>query len=239
MNKKIIVTFEILLILTGASLIQQAIGKKENINTDESKDIDMREENIENMATHPYLIPGDLVFCEIWDYLVKWFGAFEVKSGFEHIAMYYGKYFGIDWVIEATYLPIPEVRLTPLLLLRLYSKVYYGQVNVANEAIRQKAIDFAENQLGQPYQHLGIIPKDDPFRWHANYNPEDPVDPYSDSWYCAELVWASYYNQGIDLDTVYPENRENNYLEDYGYLRFVSPKNIFENENVTIFNILV
>ena len=106
--------------------------------------------------------------------------------------------------------------------------------NVANEAIRQKAIDFAESQLGQPYQHLGIIPNDDPFRWHANYNPEDPVDPYSDSWYCAEFVWASYYNQGIDLDTVYPENRENNYLEGYGYLRFVSPKNIFESENVSL-----
>ena len=179
------------------------------------------------------LRPGDLIFCEIWDYLVEYFGGLDIPNGFDHVAMYIGKYYGIDWVVEATYLPIPKVRFTPLFLLKIYSNVTYCSVPLADEVSRKDALNFAVTQLGKPYQHLSNIPQNDPFRWHANYNPYDPVDPYSDCWYCAELVWASYYQQGIDLDPVYPESRPNNYLEGYGYLRFVSPQNIFNSDNST------
>jgi len=29
--------------------------------------------------------------------------------------------------------------------------------------------------------------------------PKDP-SPDAEAWYCSELVWAAYYNQGIDID---------------------------------------
>jgi hypothetical protein len=36
--------------------------------------------------------------------------------------------------------------------------------------------------------------------WHANYDPSDESDPYSDWWYCSELTWASYFQKGINID---------------------------------------
>lgn len=179
------------------------------------------------------LIPGDLVFCEVKDILVKYFKAHDVKTGFDHVAMYIGKKFGMDYVIEATYLPTPKVRYTPLILLKFYSSLKFGRVTAADQVARDGALAFVKSQLGRSYQHLTNLPEDDPFRWHANSNPDDPVDPYSDCWYCAELVWASYYNQGVDLDPIYPENRDNNYVDGYGYLRFVSPQNIYDNINTS------
>lgn len=195
--------------------------------------------NVKISGFNSDLLPGDLVFCEVWDYLVKYFNAVDIPSGFDHVAIYIGKFYGFDWVVEATYLPIPKVIFTPLFLLKLYSEVTYCRVNLADESLRRDAIDFAVSQLGKPYQHLTIIPNDDPFRWHANYNPDDTTDPYSDWWYCAELVWASYYNQGINLDPIYPENRLNNFIEGYGFLRFVSPQNIFNSENTTSLDIFM
>lgn len=33
-----------------------------------------------------------------------------------------------------------------------------------------------------------------------NHNPNDVSDPLSDKWYCTELIWAAYYNYGINID---------------------------------------
>lgn len=185
----------------------------------------------QNSVAPSELVPGDLVFCEVKDNLVKYFKAHDVESGFDHIAMYIGKKFGMDFVIEATYIPTPKVKYTPLIILKLYGSLTFGKVTAADEVTRDGALNFAKSQLGRPYQHISNLPENDPFRWHANSDPDDTVDPYSDWWYCAELIWASYYNQGIDLDTIYPENRDNNYVDGYGYLRFVSPQNIFNSAN--------
>lgn len=198
-----------------------------------------------------YLRPGDLAFCEIRDILVL-FGGHDVapdkKHGFDHVALYCGKghvnmkgefieddKHGIDHVIEATCIPGNKVRYTPLFLLKIYSHVTYGKVNGADEAIRRGTLDFARSQLGQPYQHFWKLSA--PFNKHANWNPDDLCDPYSDWYYCAELVWASYYSQGIDIDPIFPEDLDKDgnpdIIEGYGYLRFVSPKNIFDSENTT------
>lgn len=182
-----------------------------------------------------FLQKGDLVFCEIRPTLVKWLHGHNVETGFDHVAIYIGNHYGIDWVVEATYLPLPIVRFTPLILLQLYSTVQYAAVKDANNTVKRAAMNFAVSQNGKPYQHILKLPDDDLFRWNANNQPNDSIDPYSKCWYCAELVWASYYNQGIDLDTVFPEARENNYIEDYGYLRFVTPQNIFDSTNTTVY----
>ena len=196
-----------------------------------------------------YLQPGDLVCCEIWDFWTI-IGGHDVNPGeegyFDHIAIYMGKgrisakgefipnkIFGIDYVIEATYLPFPRVRYTPLLLLQIYSKLYYAKVTDANESVRNGAIEFAQSRLGDKYQHFWYA---EGISWHANSNPDDPNDINSNKWYCAELVWASYFNQGIDLDPTFPDDHNKDGIDDFdedlGYLRFVSPRNIFYSDNV-------
>ena len=232
-NKSAILIILVILVLTMPSIFSSSNCVNENNTCLEI--IEKTIDSFQSSIAPSELVPGDLVFCEVKDNLVKYFKAHEVKSGFDHVAMYIGKKFGMDYVIEATYLPIPKVRYTPLFILKLYGNLTFGKVTVADEAVRQDALDFAISQLGCPYQHISNLPENDPFRWHANSDPDDTADPYSDWWYCAELIWASYYNQGIDLDIIYPENRDNNYVDGYGYLRFVSPQNIFNSINSSRF----
>jgi hypothetical protein len=202
-----------------------------------------------------YLQPGDIVCCEVWDIWVKLLNAHDASPedpyGFDHIAIYMGKGtikdgkfvstdIGRDYVIEATFFPGNKVRYTPLLLLQLYSRIYYAKVKDADESVKQKAIDFAESKLGDRYQHF-LSPfyteYQKLFRWHANWNASDNGDPLSNRWYCAELVWASYFIAGIDLDDKFPDDHDKDgiqdFVTDYGLLRFVSPKNIYLSVNTT------
>lgn len=64
--------------------------------------------------------------------------------------------------------------------------VYLIRVNVLNNEIKGNAVAFMKEQINKPYE----------FPWTTK-NP----DPNSPEWYCSELVWAAYYNQGIDLET--------------------------------------
>jgi len=247
-NKKIPIIFLLVLLLSGIS--SSFITIAESQKTTFSEKMNFFKELNEFGIAPSYLQPGDIVCCEIWDFLVK-LGGHDVapndEFGFDHAALYMGKgrvtpnnifiqdeKFGIDYVIEATFLPFPRVRYTPLFLLQIYSKLYYAKVTNADNKIRQGALDFAEGRLGDEYQHFWYA---DGVSWHANNNHDDEKDINSDKWYCAELVWAAYYNQGIDLDPVFPDDHDGNgipdYDEDLGYLRFVSPKNIYLGDNTT------
>jgi len=88
-----------------------------------------------------------------------------------------------DWiVIEAYY----YVRLTPL---REFMKRYdtFAVLRVrTDDTTRYYAVVFAYNQLGKSYS----------FKWWTK-------EVYADSYYCSELVWASYYwasNGAVDID---------------------------------------
>jgi len=72
-------------------------------------------------------------------------------------------------------------------------------VDNASSEQRLGAVRFALSQIGCPYQN----PYEEHFvydSWHANFDPADESDPYSDWWYCSELTWASYFHQGINID---------------------------------------
>lgn len=62
---------------------------------------------------------------------------------------------------------------------------YVLRVRGATNTIIQNAISFCTRQLGKDYDLL---------------NHEKHSSSNSAEWYCSELVWAAYYNQGIDLD---------------------------------------
>jgi parallel beta-helix repeat protein len=62
--------------------------------------------------------------------------------------------------------------------------VWLLRVNCSAE-VKNAAVLFAEAQVGKSYD----------WRWVQKNN-----DPDSDSWYCSELVWAAYYNQGVNIE---------------------------------------
>ena len=81
----------------------------------------------------------------------------------------------------------------------IFDFVYRLKDEVASDLDIENAINFAKSQEGKKFAPLfdiytGIF--------HIkNSNPDDPNDPLSDSWYCTEIIWAAYYNQGIDIDS--------------------------------------
>jgi hypothetical protein len=81
----------------------------------------------------------------------------------------------------------------------IFDFVYRLKDDVASELDIQNAINFAKSQVGKKFVPLFDIYTG---RFHIkNSNPDDPNDPLSDSWYCTEIIWAAYYNQGIDIDS--------------------------------------
>lgn len=76
------------------------------------------------------------------------------------------------------------------------------------DKIKADAIQFALDQIGKPYD----------WDWLTKHSDHD-----ASSWYCSELVWAAYINQGIDLE-YYPDPD--------GIISPVSPSEIFLDNNV-------
>lgn len=66
-------------------------------------------------------------------------------------------------------------------------RLYY--VTDANTAIRNNAIIFAVNQLGKLYNWSGAA---------GSGACKTSID--SSNWYCSELVWAAYYNEGLGIN---------------------------------------
>ncbi len=137
--------------------------------------------NRDNYHVPPYLEVGDILFCE-WKY-------YNADPGWDHVALYIGD----DRFIEATAAGNGVVRVIDLDWLMGFTKaICYGQVKTANTSQRRGAVAFAQSQLGKPYQYLDFCKP----LLNRSKNPS----PTSQAWYCTELVWAAYYNQGINLD---------------------------------------
>jgi uncharacterized protein YycO len=112
----------------------------------------------------------------------------------------------------------------------IYKK--FARVKNANATQKQNAILFAESQIGKEFEL--------DFLFHNKNNiPDSPDDPFSNSWYCTELVWAAYYNcnhspeekiygQGIDID-------RNEWRKDSLIYSMVWPNNIIWDDDIEVF----
>ncbi len=175
---------------------------------------------------------GDLIFIESVSF---WHN---VCNGWDHVAMYIGD----NLFIEANnYSEIPKpiggtvgVQITPLWKYQLWIQYCtFATVKSANESQRMAAVEWAKEQLG-----------DDNFQtawgdgsWWANANPNDKSDPDASNFYCAELIWAAYYNTSngeIDLDVkpgpLPPPSGD-------GIHFAVSPQEIERDENVSLYSV--
>jgi cell wall-associated NlpC family hydrolase len=69
------------------------------------------------------------------------------------------------------------------------------RVKTATDVQRHAAAAWAESKIGLPYQNFFTFP------WFglklADTNLSNPT---ANEFYCMELLWAAYYNQGIDID---------------------------------------
>jgi len=80
----------------------------------------------------------------------------------------------------------------------IFDFVYRLKEGIASYSDIQSAINFAKSQEGKKFAPLFDIYTG---TFHVkNSNPDDPNDYLSDDWYCTELIWAAFYNQGIDID---------------------------------------
>lgn len=90
----------------------------------------------------------------------------------------------------------------------------WGGGTIQAEDSKQAAIAFAVDQIGKPYD------------WSFLDKGSDGKDLDSSEWYCSELVWAAYKQQGIELDSQ-PENVA-------PYFGHVAPMEVIGTSNVTL-----
>ncbi|WP_297506195.1 YiiX/YebB-like N1pC/P60 family cysteine hydrolase [Thermococcus sp.] len=131
---------------------------------------------------HPYpsgIIPGDIVIGHnpLSDLIIP---GYWTHTG---IIAYYDSNAG-DWVVIEAWDNPSAVRMVYLSdFLKRYDTVAVLRVRTTNE-IRLAAVNFAFQQLGKPYD----------WKWWTK-------EVYGDSYYCSELVWASYKAVGgPDID---------------------------------------
>ncbi|WP_164473145.1 YiiX/YebB-like N1pC/P60 family cysteine hydrolase [Clostridium sp. E02] len=117
---------------------------------------------------------------------------YESKGGFGitgHIAIVEGKYYSSTYqqyyirVVEAISEGVVRSILDDSRIDDRNSSVL--RVVGASETIASNAAKFCIGQLGKSYM----------IDFKKDTSPNEP------DWYCSELVWAGYYNQGIDIET--------------------------------------
>ena len=170
--------FGIICILILSSLVALPTKGKNYVPLENNKDINTLSNTLSNVVPD-YVRLGDLYFCDV---KIR-----DNEPGWDHVGIYIGN----NEFIEA----VPGgVWITNLSKIETWATdITYGAVITSNETQRQNAIAFAESQLGKPY---------DPCKNFLIWWYDRPKDssPDAEAWYCSELVWAAYYNQGIDID---------------------------------------
>jgi hypothetical protein len=170
-----------------------------------------------------FLQPGDMMFIETKHEL-----GLPDFNGWDHSAIYRGG----NLFIQAVPYPVMEVvRVSSMWeFTRFAADVEFAYVKTASPSQRLGALNFALEQVGQPFQW----PDPEIHSWWANADPDDPDDPWSDWWYCSELLWASYLNQGINIDvTPYPPPPEEG---GDGIHLFVPPIEIALDDDVELYS---
>ncbi len=117
---------------------------------------------------------------------------YESKGGFGitgHIAIVEGKFYSSDQqqyyirVVEAISEGVVRSVLDDSRVDEKDSSVL--RVSGATDTVATNATNFCIGQLGKGYS----------IDFRKDTSPNEP------DWYCSELVWAGYYNQGIDIET--------------------------------------
>lgn len=168
------------------------------------------QEIIDDLDTETYIVypvpsyvkRGDIVFMDIKNEDTYW--AIPGPSN-DHAAIYLGHdYRDGSYFIHAGG---QGVKNTTFDLYNFAFKNFtFYYVNNADDKQVEGAIQWAVDQIGTEYQCF--FPDLNPHYWYRGMfdlgekcaDPNDESVKTADRFYCMELVWAAYYNQGIDID---------------------------------------
>jgi parallel beta-helix repeat protein len=146
---------------------------------DSDKDHHPLVEPFENYVTVP--IPEWRKDIELGDILYARGGSVLRLEG--HVGIYIGN----NEVVEARVKPFGVVKRPIETWDNLESTtVFLLRVKCPSETRKDAAL-FTEGQLGKGWRPM--------WSWFGKH-----PDEHSEFWYCSELIWAAYYNQGIDID---------------------------------------
>jgi PKD repeat protein len=145
-----------------------------------------------------HLKVGDIMFCDIKPEILKkiepiGLGLFFGMPGHanDHRAMYIGNNRFVEaspYRLRPLHMDVVGVVISPFWKIQLWATNFtYATVDTTQE-IRDNAVEGAKTQRGRPYQFIVGGP---------NTDPNDETDCYADCWYCSELIWAAYWNNGV------------------------------------------
>jgi len=164
---------------------------------------DLETETYTIFSVPEYLKRGDIIFMDVKEYDTYW--AIPGYSN-DHAAIYLGPdYKDGNYFIHASSPGVSYIKYDSYHLFFENFTFYY--VIDANESQIESAIKWAEDLIGLKYQCF--FPQFfKPYYWYKGIMEmgEKCADPNNKSiktanrFYCCELVWAAYYNQGIDID---------------------------------------
>ena len=197
-NEVLILIIVAILLITNFSIPTISTGisptKKINSNIIDYTNLEVSSEKTKTSGLN--LKPGDIVW--------RWVDSeiFPLFQFFMHPLMCTGHVGDNYEFIEANGVKDVWIRLESEQWIKnhnIFDFVYRVKDEIASDTDIQNAIDFAKSQEGKRFAQLFDFYN---FTFHyKNSNPNDPDDNLSDAWYCTELIWASYYNQGIDIDS--------------------------------------
>jgi uncharacterized protein YycO len=184
-NMRKLLAVGIILLLIGTCVVS---GSNINI-TDctNSSGVYMDKSRNEEQAVPDGVIVGDLLLIDYpW---VEWVTYKIPGPHNEHGAIYVGN----NMFVDATYAGVKQRNYSHYCSLQ--KNFVFLRVKTANESQRNAAAAWAVSKIDSPYQYFFDFPL---FGLKiANPNLSFPT---AKAFYCMELLWASYYHQGIDID---------------------------------------
>jgi cell wall-associated NlpC family hydrolase len=181
----------VILLFTGINTVPSVRGNNAETHRISSVTVDDEKSLTEDISVPDCVEVGDLLFID-WKFDVgedesnKWmfFGPYN-----DHCAIYIGN----NTFVEAA---AQGVRANDYSYFYYWTKnMVFLRVKTANESQKLAAAAWAISKIGLPYQVCFKFP------WFSLKIANSSLRfPTAHEFYCSELLWAAYYNQGIDID---------------------------------------
>ena len=134
------------------------------------------------------------------------------------------------------------------------TNITFYHVNNTTKKQREDSVEWILNQTGADYQYFFPIFNYKPCWYNGMWelgtkcaDPNDNLVKTSNRFYCCEMIWAGYYNNGIDLDSNGWEEKKPEFHITYGFplmnifwklfgwrFPYVTCDEIINNENTTL-----
>ena len=165
-----------------------------------------------NYTVPDYIQIGDLLFMDCKNTPAWSFWARPGEHN-DHAVIYAGDNKFIEAHTPVRYITFEELN-------DRFKNFAYAYVKTATKQQKNDAVNWTKDRLGDIYQWFNRPP----FFGLKIANP-NIRHPTAKKWYCTELVWAAYYNQGIDIDR-----------NGWNFPRWVTCNDILWDDDIVLYN---